>query len=199
MPARENVGNWMNGIDPKKLLTRMKKNNANRYGTYLMKSALPMMSRPTELRTKPYALSPANCSLLGTIARRRDASQKKPKTRPAASTSWIIGFVTPKSPTLNAAGSSKLLGPGATKLSSARLTTIAAKLTCLPLLLFVLPPRQSVEPRNRHVDAEDRPEQDPDGDQKRGTQPSVGQPPEGAVNQHTRDDVAEGVPRIALR
>ncbi len=30
MPERENVGNWMNGIEPNKLLSRMKKNTVTR-------------------------------------------------------------------------------------------------------------------------------------------------------------------------
>ena len=30
MPERENVGNWMNGIVAKKLLSRMKKNSVKR-------------------------------------------------------------------------------------------------------------------------------------------------------------------------
>ena len=30
MLTRLNVGNWMNGIEPNKLLTRMKKNSATR-------------------------------------------------------------------------------------------------------------------------------------------------------------------------
>ena len=53
MPARDSVGNWMNGIVAKRLLSRMKKNSVKRYGTNRMKSWLPMMSRPMELRTKP--------------------------------------------------------------------------------------------------------------------------------------------------
>ena len=41
-----------------------------------MKSWLPMMSRPTLLRTKPYMLSPANCIRPGTIARLADIARK---------------------------------------------------------------------------------------------------------------------------
>ena len=51
----------------------MKKKTVTRYGTKRWKSRLPMMSRPMELRTKPYASSPANCSLPGTIDRLRRA------------------------------------------------------------------------------------------------------------------------------
>lgn len=53
MPEREKVGNCRNGMVAKRLLTRMKKNSAKRYGTYRAKSREPMISRPIELRTKP--------------------------------------------------------------------------------------------------------------------------------------------------
>ena len=53
MPERENVGNWMNGIEPKRLLTRMKKKSVKRYGTKRMKSLAADDVAAEALRTKP--------------------------------------------------------------------------------------------------------------------------------------------------
>ena len=54
MPAREKRRELdERDRSPNKLLSRMKKKSVKRYGTNRMKSWLPMMSRPIELRTKP--------------------------------------------------------------------------------------------------------------------------------------------------
>src|SRR6186713_2208935 len=111
----------------------------------------------------------------------------------AARTSWSIGLVTPTPAIVNTSGSSKSPGPGGTN-SSFEMTTLGAKLTELPLLLFFLPSRQSVEPSNGHVDAEGRAHQDADRDQERGPQPPVREPSQSAVQEHPGDDVSVRVP-----
>src|SRR3954447_24177763 len=107
-----------------------------------------------------------------------------------------MGLVTSKFPTEKTGGRSKLFGPGATK-PSAVSTEPPASVTCVPLLLFFLPSRQSVEPSDRHVDAEPGTQQDPDDHEERCTQPPVREPAEAAVQHDARGQISECVPGVS--
>src|ERR1700754_2551989 len=77
-----------------------------------MYSALPIASRAIELRTKLYPSSPANWSLLGTIADLRDAPQKNQTITTTDSAATSTGLVNQSTPSM-IGGVSKLWGPGA--------------------------------------------------------------------------------------
>src|SRR6188472_4174076 len=76
-----------------------------------MYSALPMASRAIELRTKLYPSSPADCSLLGTIADLRDAPQKNQTISTTVRADTSTGLVNQSTPSM-IGGRSKLSGPG---------------------------------------------------------------------------------------
>ena len=85
----------MNGMIAKRLLTRMKKNNVTRYGTNLMKSWLPMMSRAMRVAHEAVRLLTDVLQPAGDHRALAGGEEEEAEDQDRASTSCSIGLVTP--------------------------------------------------------------------------------------------------------
>ena len=117
----------------------------------------------------------------------------------APSSSCTIGLVTAREPMWNSATSekSKLLGPGATN-SPPDSAIVMPNIESVSSALLLWCGACLVETCVGHVDPEAGTDEDADRHEERRSEPSIEGPAGQSVDRDTADDVAEGVPGVAL-